>query len=188
MSDLIIPDPPASIDKIGYYRQLLPQCPPSLLLETLDSAFHCAARLLDVLSAHLSSSATTPALQPEQGAVPRRTERPSDATIPLNLLPTVCAFATDMICLADMRAQNLAFKALGAVAQVLPVVTASTDATELDHAVVLSPSSPAGSAFNAAVQHKAVFEARVEQHADGPMKIILPVYLQLVRSLGCKHC
>jgi hypothetical protein len=146
----------AATEQPRYYENVLPHCPPSLLLEALDSACKCSARILDLVAAHLGVPSTT-------GAV-LSTVQGTEQAVPANLLPIICTFATELLCLGDPSSQDSAIKALAAIVQSLPVATTSaSDSSSADaskSAKMLSPASPAGSAFNAAIQNKAVLASK----------------------------
>lgn len=142
-------------DSGDFYGNLLPRCPPSLLLETLDNAFHCSARLLELITANVTAG-TNNAASSNNSPANSKTEKTAEHSLPLNLVPILCIFATDVICVGDARCQEAAIKALCCIIDVLPPPHGLSEAGEVDvsKAAIMASTSPAGSAFNAAVQNK----------------------------------
>lgn len=137
-----------------FYQNLLPRCPPSLLLETLNNSFHCSSRLLELITSNITTTAAANAI----GASNGKADKTIEQALPLNLVPVLCAFSTDIISTGDPRCQEAAIKMLCGIIEVLPPTLALCDGGELEvaKAAIMASSSPAGSAFNAAVQNKTV--------------------------------
>ena len=138
---------PSVVEKqrCGFYDRGIPQCPPTYLLQSIDLLFNCSTKLLDIVSTLFSNE------------IAKENAELVHIARSVMFSPTILAFACDVLCIANTRTQEAAFKAVRTILEAIAFLEAAMGpsvSTSLE-ALALSV-HPAGSAVHFASLQKVI--------------------------------
>ena len=179
--------------RCDFYDRGIPQCPPTYLLQSIDQLFNCSTKLLDIVSILFSNEIT------------KENAQLAHVTRSVMFTPSILTFACEVLCVANIRTQEAAFKAVRMIFDAIVFIEAASGpsvGTSLE-ALVLSV-HPAGSAVHFASLQK-VFnttkecvnfatdlvadllnESSTQRHVELPSKLVESKDLWLQRLRLCR--